>query len=384
MVYAPAKSTRAARRPWARIGGMPLALLLCAALVGAAAGAAGAATPPSSAAAATQTRGLAAAQIDLDFAYDSHDPKVLDRRVDGLIARFRCERINAVFLQAFCDEDGDGETKGVYFATTHAPIKANVFNQAARRFKKAGFVVYAWMPTLSGQWLTKDDPGNLVRAFDPEELGWYNRATPFSRKTKLRLRALFADLARRNAIDGVLFQDDLYLNDFEDFSEAGKAAYLAKFHKPLAPSILKDQDDLDRWTDVKTATLNEITVDLMRAVRTYKPKARFYRNCYASIVLDPWSEEWFAQNFESYLRLYDGAVVMAYPYLEGARNPDAWVTSLVKKAKQRSLGRQGRVVFKFQTLDWKTEKKVSAASLKRWRAAAQRAGFVHYGLYPYP
>ncbi|MEY4934139.1 MAG: putative glycosyl hydrolase family 13, partial [Bacteroidota bacterium] len=37
---------------------------------------------------------------------------------------------------------------------------------------------------------------------------------------------------------------------------------------------------------------------LKKAVRYYRPEARFSRNLYSDTLLDPRSEEWYAQNYQ--------------------------------------------------------------------------------------
>lgn len=325
------------------------------------------------------------AQIDLDFRYDPKDPTVLDNKVDELIAGLKKDGMNAVFLQAFHDGGGDGKIKSVYFATTHAPVEAEVFDQAARRFQAAGFKVFAWMPTLSAQWLSRGDPGNLVQATKPEHLAWYNRATPFSRKTLDQLDGLFADLAQNTSIDGVLFQDDLFLNDFEDFSEAAKEVYQMRFGRPLTPDVRNNQADMTTWMELKTDALDALTSELVQVVRERRPEALFFRNIYSVLILQPESEEWFAQNFAKFLDLYDGVVVMAYPYLEDdVSDADAWVESLSKAARGLAGGKRSKVIMKFQTVNWKTNEVVSPEALAHWEALATENGLPSWALYPYP
>ena len=74
-------------------------------------------------------------------------------------------------------------------------------------------------------------------------------------------------MASDAAIDGVLFQDDGYLTDFEDFSPDGLKEYLkitgGKFKDP---ERLTPQEDRE-WTQRKTDQLIALTEYLKKAVR---------------------------------------------------------------------------------------------------------------------
>lgn len=45
---------------------------------------------------------------------------------------------------------------------------------------------------------------------------WYERLTPFSEDVQNKVSILYEDIAINAQIKGILFQDDAYLNDFED------------------------------------------------------------------------------------------------------------------------------------------------------------------------
>ena len=76
----------------------------------------------------------------------------------------------------------------------------------------------------------------------------------------------------------------------------------------------------------------------MEGVRRYRPATLFARNLYASVLSDPESEEWLAQNYELSLQIYDHVVIMAYPQMEKIRRPAAWLKRLVSIAKRFRMG----------------------------------------------
>ena len=92
------------------------------------------------------------------------------------------------------------------FLFSVAPVKADVFDHVTRRLQGRGFQVFAWLPTLSGQWLTREHPEDVVAAYEIKGKGWYRRATPFSQRVQEQLRTMIRELALRTPIDGILFQ----------------------------------------------------------------------------------------------------------------------------------------------------------------------------------
>lgn len=324
-----------------------------------------------------------AAQLDLDMIYDAKDAAQMEENLNKAIERLLVSGINTVYLQAFSDDDGSGDVKSVYFHTEAAPVKADLFSHAVARLQEEGnFAVYAWMPTLAAQWLTADRVEDAVVAYNEENRGWYHRATPFSPQVEQRLEELFADLAAYSNIDGVLFQDDLYLNDFEDFSPAARQAFKQATGRELTAEILKEPGMMKRWTQMKTDALTNLTMKLAAVVRKYRPDAAIARNIYPTLITEPESEEWFAQNYNQYLQVYDYTVIMAYPYLEKEYEaPVAWLEKLAAMALQDKNNAQ-KTVFKLQTYDWNKNRWLSARELKQHTEALQRKGAVHIAHYP--
>lgn len=334
-------------------------------------------------------------QLDLDAVYDA-DTAQMERNLDVFIARLKKMNATTVYLQAFNDEKGNGNIESVYFATDAAPVKGDIFSHAVARIKVAGcYKVYAWMPTLSAQWLTdrphQGEKIEAVQAWKPENIGWYHRATPFDARTADVLKEAYGDLALRNPIDGILFQDDLYLNDFEDFSRAAKQAFRQETGQFLTvQNAGKSGAPLfETWVRLKTDALTHLTQELAEEVRRYRPQAKMARNLYARILMQPWSQEWLAENYEQYLDVYDFVVVMAYPYME---NPEfdgsssealAWQENLAAQALDGlSETQRNQVVFKLQAYDWALEQSIAAETLLEQSMRLRECGIKHLAYYP--
>ena len=322
------------------------------------------------------------AQLDIDIIYDAEDANETEHNLDLAIERFNAAGVNTVFLQAFSDTNGSGNIESVYFHTTEAPVKADIFSHITARLTAEGFAIYAWMPTLACQWLLKDRPEDTVLAYDNKGKSWYKRATPFSPATKQHLQALFADLAAYSFIDGILFQDDLYLNDYEDFSPAGKLAFKNATGKELTPEILKDTAIRNQWTQIKSNSLIELTQELTRTMKKYHPYLATARNIYPTIITEPESEEWFAQNYKQYLSTYDYTIIMAYPYMEKqSKNTLPWLGQLADIALQDKAN-VNKTIFKLQTYDWDKKVWLSAKELNSQRLTLKNKGVINFAYYP--
>ena len=320
-------------------------------------------------------------QVDIDSLFDA-DPVQMNANIRMLLERIARTNATAVYLQAFSDSQGDGKVSSVYFTNSIAPVKVDVFSHIVNRLRNARVMVYAWIPTLSGQWLTRDHPEDRIAAYDPKGLGWYNRATPFSPRVREQLREMVRELAMYAPINGVLFQDDLFMTDYEDFSPAAKQVFKAHFGEELTPEILQQPAIRQEWTRIKSSVMNHLTEELIGIIRTYRPNSPSARNLYAQAVLDPRSVEWFAQDFQEYLKIYDFTVIMAYPYMEkqGQRAVE-WLEKLADTAL-KDKNNADRVLFKLQNYDWAEKRWVSREELSRQVRALRSRGVLHVGYYP--
>ena len=326
-------------------------------------------------------RPMRMAQVDLDQIYDK-DARQMEENLRQLIERLSASDANCVALQTFADPNGDGKLEKVYFATSHAPMEADVFGHVALRLVDSGFRVFAWFPTLGGQWLLNGHPEDIVKASEKDKAGWYERATPFSPRVREQIRALANDLSAYSRIDGILLQDDLYLNDFEDFSPAAQAAYQREFGRPLTPEVRKDSARMAEWSAWKTRELEKVATEVIAEVRKNRPDTLSLRNIYAEPVLNPQAEEWFGQNYAHYLQQYDYTVIMAYPFMEKQGKDSAgWLRKLATAALQQP-DNNVKALFKLQTYDWAGKRWLSRQEQKQQTEALRAGGARHLGYYP--
>ncbi len=136
-----------------------------------------------------------------------------------------------------------------------------------------------------------------------------------------------------------------------------------------------------RWAKHKTQALIEWTKYLTGKVRYYRPDIKTARNYYALPVLQPDSEEWYAQSLPSGLASYDYVAIEAMPFMEQAENPDAWLEELVGKVSAYPDGLK-KTVFELQTVDWHTQKKIPMEIFLKQLRLVQKLGGIHLGYYP--
>ncbi|MDB5772836.1 MAG: hmsF [Burkholderia sp.] len=325
--------------------------------------------------------------VDLDYVFDP-DPHKQEANLSALLDRILRLRPTTVYLQAFADPDGDGVADQLYFPSRHLPMRADLFSRVAWQLRtRTGVTVYAWMPVMAfrlSSWHPAAD--RVVEAMQdtPQAArhGRYPRLSLFDPRVRRTVTDIYEDLGKHAVFAGVLFHDDATLSDDEDASPAALAFYRDQWQLTVTPEALRADSGLRRrWAEKKTAHINQFTVELADVLRRYHPALLTARNLYAPLVLQPESEEWFAQNYASFLELYDFTALMATPYMEGAADPQQWLGNLVAKVKA-TPGALQKTVFELQSRDWKTNKPVPADTLSaQWRQL-RLAGARHLGYYP--
>ncbi len=330
-------------------------------------------------------RPLRVAHIDLDYLYDS-TPTQLAHNIDIEIERIRDMHITTVYLQAYADPDGDGNADALYFPNRHLPVKADLFNRVAWQLKKIANVrVYAWMPILAYQ--ESDIPKTWYvqewRDGKPQSASHiYTRLSPFNPEARQYITDIYEDLAIHCNFDGLLFHDDGILSDFEDVSPLALEYGREVWGLSTDFNVLHKDPKLSlRWAKHKTEFINQFTDDLTNRVRFYRPGIKTARNFYSYPLLKPYSEEWFAQSFDSFLAHYDYVAIEAMPFMEEASNPTEWLTDLVKKAATYPNGLE-KTVFELQTVDWRNSQKIPMDTFLGQVSLLQKLGAKHLGYYP--
>jgi biofilm PGA synthesis lipoprotein PgaB len=292
---------------------------------------------------------MKAAYLDISTVYDPNNVRGTANNLNLAIARFNRAGINTVFIQVLSEEKSDSP-ESAYFHTTAIPVKADIFSHIASRLRNEGFLVYATMPTLTSQWLIKEHPEDQMVTNNPQNSS-QSKVTPFSPTISKKLVDLYRDLGAYAYVDGILFQDELYLND-EDFSPAAKAAFQHQFGKELTTEVLKDELIRKQWTKLKMETVQNLKIQLMKAVQVYRPYALFAQSIAAESLLDQeGGKTYFAETYEQYLDSYDYIVIKTNPFSNHQKANDLqWLGKLAELALVES-GAAAKVTFQLQTFD---------------------------------
>jgi biofilm PGA synthesis lipoprotein PgaB len=298
--------------------------------------------------------------VDLDYVYDP-DPAQQERNLGHLLDRIAAMGVNAVYLQAFSDPDGNGSADAVYFPSRHVPMRADLLNRAAWQIRTRTPVkrLYAWMPMLSWE-LPASHPaaGDKVVTLPGDKSGrvdmGYVRLSPFSQRARQAVREIYQDLARAAPFDGLLFHDDVTLSDYEDASSFALRTYAEWGLPPSVEEIRKSDDLLGRWTILKINALDDLAMELAGVVREQQPTLKVARNLYARVVLNPKAEVWYSQSLDNSIARYDFTAIMAMPYMEKAADPGAFFHDLVNVVSSRP-GAMKKVVFELQSVDWRDD-----------------------------
>ena len=325
--------------------------------------------------------------VDLDYVYDA-DPAQQERNLGHLLDRIVAMGVNAVYLQAFADPDGDGTANAVYFPCRRLPMRADLFNRVAWQIRTRTQVrrLYAWMPALAFD-LPASDPAAADRVTaltgdrtDRVNMG-YRRLSPFSPRARQAIREIFEDLARSALFEGLLFHDDLTLSDYEDASPAALATYRQWGLPGSVEEIRKSDDLLGRWTILKINALDGLAMELAEVVRAQQPALVVARNLYARVALNPKAEVWYSQALDNSIARYDFTAIMAMPYMEKAQDQASFFHDLVTAVEDR--GAMNKVVFELQAVDWRNHNRpIGSRELADTIRSLYGMGVQHVGYYP--
>jgi biofilm PGA synthesis lipoprotein PgaB len=338
---------------------------------------------------------LRAVQIDLDKVVVPGDYEASNQNLGKCIDRLVKLGVNTVFIQGFCDVEGTGNVSSLYFANSVLPVKMDFLNHAVNRIKSREISVYAWMPALS--FVLPNPQQNdelLVREFRHGQIGKttdsYQRLSPFDSRSLEISRRIFRDLAAHVNLDGVLFQDDVFLTDHEDFHPSAAAVFKKALGMELTPATVENDQIKTQWIQLKTKTLDNYISELARTIHIYRPTAKIARNIYSEAVTNPASQEWFAQNLEAYLHNYDYTVIMAYPQMEkiGGRWTKFGGRGKIKNWMQELIDRVNiyhglnKTIFKVQAFNWASDKWIDAETLKNEISYLLSLGARNVAYYP--
>ncbi|MFL9911380.1 poly-beta-1,6-N-acetyl-D-glucosamine N-deacetylase PgaB [Paraburkholderia sp. RL17-337-BIB-A] len=326
--------------------------------------------------------------VSLDEMYDPN-PTKSEEKLGRLLDRIKDLQPKSVYLKAYSDPDNTGVARAVYFPNRHMPMRADLFNRTAwQLITRAGVQVYATMPLLAFA-LPPQHPASrrLVEAAVGSPLANADarvpRLSPFDPLAREAIQDLYDDLTRYASFNGVVFGADAMLNAYEDTSTAALAIYRS-WGLPADIAQIHASDELmRRWTNGKTAYLNNFTNQLAKRVRAYQGGGNVLtaRTLSAEAVLDTNAERNFSQSLASSVDNYDFVVLAASPAAAGERTSQAWLDKLTGTV-MRHQGASEKMVFELSSVDPRTQQPVDASMLRAQMKRLNAAGVVHLGYGP--
>jgi len=312
-------------------------------------------------------------------------PRQIEANIDRLIGKIARMNVNTVYLRACADADDDGSAESAYFPTEVLPVKIDLLGKVTAKLRSEGVAVYAVVPTLAVHLPDQFKSRRLVvlelrNGVIAADTSLPQRLSPFSGPAQEIMMQLYEDLAVAVELDGVLFADDGFLTDSEDFSHGALEKYeeefgLSRFDPSELTAVLKT-----RWMHLKTKQLDMFIWGLMEAVKRHQPNVRFARAVYAPVLHNPRSERWLAQNYEAALKSFDRVVITADAEVGNVLRAGTWLAGLVQKAAEHPQGLE-KTVFSVPARDTTRDRRLPEKTVAKRirRLLAEGARHVAYG-----
>ena len=342
--------------------------------------------------------------------------RLKQRSVDGLsnfLNFLKKNGIHAIYFRVF-QNPGDAyfhilpikAKTGVYFKTSYAPLVSDLLPVVCRLAHQQDIQVYAWMETLNASFIRCKKAKHIHR-YDPsrKSIKSTRRLTPFDREVARCLCGLFSDLAK-NAIDGVLIQDDLILHYNEDFSPVAIRSFkrdarlkrflpaaLYRFRKAEKGGMAFEEYTplFWEWCRWKNRRLSGLLRKLMVSIKKSRPSAKVAVDINYEALSSPKNAlAWYSRTIH---------------VMEKIAHPDIYAVMAYQKQMQRELGlsedavygKLGEMVvaamrfvpnperwaFKIQTIDWKTRKPLNSRQVTDALKSVRKAGPVQIFLMPF-
>jgi biofilm PGA synthesis lipoprotein PgaB len=333
------------------------------------------------------TTAIRAVQIDLDRIVKPESYKQSDANLGKCLDRLAALGVNTVIVQAFSDS-GTGNVETLYFQNRVLPVDMDFLGHAINRIKAKGMQACVSMPALAFEPPNRGRSEALkVRGLKDGKVcisdSFYKRLSPFDERSLAISGAIFRDLAAYVDFDGILFQDDSYLADNEDYNPAAAAAFKRTFGVDLSPTALTNEAVRKKWAAMKTDALDGYIAALIKTVRTYRPAAKTARSMHSEPVLNPSSERLFSQNLASFLKNYDYTLIMAYPQMEKIDGRPAvrkWMSAIFDRIEKQNG--TNRAIFKVQAYDWEKKSWIEEPTIREELSYLLALGARHVAYYP--
>ncbi|MFQ6087348.1 MAG: poly-beta-1,6-N-acetyl-D-glucosamine N-deacetylase PgaB [Candidatus Methanofastidiosia archaeon] len=315
-----------------------------------------------------------------------------EESVEDVISELSEIGVNTIFLRIFSYDSG------VYFKTNLAPVERDLLSDVIHEAKKYDIRVYAWMTTLNMKWVLEEHPNWAVVGYDYERnrfeknMSWWKRVSPFVPEHREYLKILFKDIAKYD-IEGVMFQDDLYLTEYEDYSKFAKDAYEKEFEKELKPENMvvdgEYTEEFWNWSRWKAEELLKLTKEIMDEMHEINPNLKFVLDTFEDSISEP--EEalaWFSQDVLLAREYgFSNIAVMSY-HRDIAKWDELSLKEAIQKLKKITqkgieMTDENFLIMKVQVQDFETGEPLSASEIDKAFQAIFEGGIKNFLYYPH-
>ena len=310
--------------------------------------------------------------------FDTGDLSTLD--VDLLLQQLNQAGVNTLIIRMFDYENEPLSECGVYFQTDYAPVKRDLLKEVVEKAHAQNIQVFAWMTTLDCPWVLAHHPEWGVTAYDWEtheyktNVSWWLRVSPFDEEHWDYLEKLYTDLASYD-IEGIVFQDDLYLRDNEDFSIFAREKYKKEFGKELLIGNLYSNGDLTEegrtWVEWKCETLMDMCRRIITTVHTVNPECAFLIDMYYEGVITPETcRQYYALDAQKAVEAgFRYIFVMSYHHFIAGDNSITIEEAIDLMGDMTRMGISlvgpDRLIMKVQVYNWWTDNPVEDWEIER-------------------
>ncbi len=315
--------------------------------------------------------------------------------------------VNTLILRVFHNEGdryhffiNNDTKKGVYFKTDKAPIIVDALGYFLPLAKKYGFKVFAWMTTRYADF--KNGALEKVIAYSPEKKTYYTAKglNILSSHVQKYIISIFLDLSAY-PIDGILFQDDLFLRFNEGFDHKSIIRFKEETNLDATPEKLfiingngngiKYSDYFWEWRKWKSKEIAKFVNNLSKEVKKINPSINIAVNLtYESITHPKGALAWLAHDINEFKNVSDYFSLMAYHRqimdelkisLEDAYD---YLDNMIEKSINFFPEEPERVLFKIQIKDWKTNQAIEEKEIERLISNTKNLKKLSIAIVPYP
>lgn len=296
----------------------------------------------------------------------------------GELKQIKAAGFNTIILRVFKNPNDrpypflpETEVSGVYYSSATEPVVSDVLTPVLQEAHRQGFRVFAWITTRKSQWILNARPDWDSPRMDIESGEWITggHLDIFRTDVEHRLTEMLVELSR-TGVDGILIQDDFVSRQFDDLNTTAWRQFHGRSFDSAALTDLFSHRRTSvsyrplfhEWARYKSRTMAVILGRLVQRVKRASPQVRIAANLYYEGVTSPHhGRQWVSQDLEDLMTVpVDIWAIMAYQQQMSNELgiPLSAIIGKLQSGAQRLrngyLIPESRILWKFQSQDWKT------------------------------